>query len=439
MQANASQAEPSMSNGDVIDATQPRRPPRSKPQRIADAVLVALFLVALVIPSIDMLLSRNGADVARTEQRTPAKFPEIVYKRIGPIRWPKSFSLIEFPHKFENWYDDHVGFRRPLIRCFNLAKVFGLTVENRVAVGESAHGTVTVGREGWLYLAGGPIVRDYRRTDPFTAADLAAWREVLTKRREWLADAKIGYAFFVAPNQQTIYPEFMPRSMTRADRPSRFEQLLAEAGREPKLPVLDPRQDLLAAKAEYPTYHQTDTHWNDYGAYFGYRMIMNEIRRTYPTSPAAPLESFTIEAQRVLNFGDMALALNAPIDYEQTLVKLVPHKPRTAKFETFKTAEGEAALKSTNYAVPRGRLVVIHDSFGEYLKPLLSEHFHEVYYYTSFSADAIAELRPDFVIEETVERRLMGVVSKNSPRMDKPLGPSPATTLEARTPSVPRR
>jgi len=414
-------------------------PPRSKPQRVADAVLVALFLAALVAPSADMLMSRGNPDVARTEQRVPASFPDVVYKKIGPIQWPKSFSLIEFPHKFENWYDDHVGFRRPMIRCYNLAKVFGLTVENKIAVGESAHGTVTVGRDGWLYLAGAPIIRDFRRTDPFKAAELAAWRETLSQRRDWLAAAGIGYAFFIAPNQQTIYPEFMPRSMTRADRPSRLEQLLAEAARDPKLSILDPRAELTAAKSKYPTYHKTDTHWNDYGAYFGYRMIMDEINRQYPTSPAAPLESFAIDAKQVLNFGDMVRALNAPIDYEQTLVKLVPHQPRQAKFEEFKTAEGATAFKSTNYAVPRGRMVVFHDSFTEYLQPFLSEHFREVYYYTAFSADTIAELKPDVVLEEYVERRLMGAVAKNPPRMDQPLESKSATTLEARASSETRR
>jgi alginate O-acetyltransferase complex protein AlgJ len=414
-------------------------PPRSKPQRIADGVLVALFLVGITVPSIQMIVARNNPDVARTEQRMPATFPEIVYKQIGPIQWPKSFSLMEFPHKFENWFDDHVGFRRPMIRCYNLAKVFGLTVESRVAVGESAHGTVTVGRDGWLYLAGAPIIRDFRRTDPFKASELAAWRETLSQRGEWLAAAGIGYTLFVAPNQQTIYPEFMPRSMTRADRPSRLEQFLAECAREPKLSILDPRAELTAAKSKYPTYHKTDTHWNDYGAYFGYRMIMDEINRQYPTTAALPLESFAIDAKQVLNFGDMVRALNAPIDYEQTLVKLVPHQPRQAKFEEFKTAEGATAFKSTNYAVPRGCMVVFHDSFTEYLQPFLSEHFREVYYFTTFSADAIAELKPDFVLEEFVERRLMGRVAKNPPRMNTPLGPPAATTLEARARNESRR
>jgi len=424
---------------------QPKNPtaesaPRSKPQRIADIVTVAAFVVAIMIPSLAMIFAGDGADVAQTEQRMPAQFPKLAYKQIGPIQWPKSFSLIEFPHKFENWYDDHVGLRRPMIRCYNLAKVFGLTVENRVAVGESAHGNVTVGREGWLYLAGPQVVRDFRRTDPFKQTDLDAWREVLAKRRDWLAESGTGYACFVAPNQQTIYSEFMPRSMTQADRPSRLEQLLAEAAREPKLPVLDARQDILAAKANYPTYHKTDTHWNDYGAYFGYRIIMEEIGKSYPTSPPLPLEAFKIEATQVVNFGDMVRALNAPINYEQTMVKLIPKTPRSARFEEFKTAEGATAFKSKNYSLPNGRLIVFHDSFAEYLQPLLSEHFHEVYYYTTFSADTIAELKPDFVLDEFVERRLMGTVAKNSPRMDRPLGPrNTSTTLEARKPQEVRR
>lgn len=407
---------------------------RSKPQRAADLVVTIGFLIAIAAPGAAMLVGGGEADIARTEQRRAAPFPELAVRRVGPIPWLKSSSLQEFPHGFESWFDDRVGFRRELIRGYNLAKVFGLTVENQVALGTEAHGSVTVGRDGWLFLAGGRMEQDFRRTDPFSSADLVAWRRVLAERRERLAAAGIGYALLVAPNQQTIYAEFMPRSMTRAEQPSRLDQLAAEAAREPKLPVVDVRSVLFEGKRKFPTYHRTDTHWNDYGALLAYQAVLDRLGPAFCSSSAAALEAFDVRVERVVNYGDMVRALNAPIDYEQQLVTLAPRTPRHAVCEPLDAASTSPRYKSTNYAVPAGRLLVFHDSFMESLRPYFNEHFREVYYYRGFSVEAIAELKPDFVLEEMAERFLMLPVPTNSPSLQT-FPPADATTI-AREPSA---
>jgi hypothetical protein len=406
---------------------------RSRPQRIADIVLIAMFGCAIAAPTLKMLLSADQRAVVDTELRKAAVFPELLCRRVGPILWPKKQGIVQFPHRFETWYDDHVGFRRPMIRCYNLAKVYGVTVENGITVGESSHVHVIVGRSGWLYgSAGGFLVRDFRRTDPFSPGDLAAWRECLTGRRDWLASRGIGYAYCVTPNQQTIYPEFMPRAMTRAKRPSRLDQLLAEMAQVPRFDFLDIRQTLVEGRTERATYHKTDTHWNDYGAYLGYRQVMAHLKKTLSTFPLAGLESFRLEEKEVTNYGDLTRALNAPVDFEQTLVTLKPQTPRKAYWKSFKTPSGMEVRKSTNYFAPRGRLVVVHDSFMIALRPYLSEHFREVYYIPTydFPADLIAELKPDFVLDQMVERILMYPVPKNPPHMYVPTPATPTSVPE---------
>jgi alginate O-acetyltransferase complex protein AlgJ len=403
---------------------------RTTPQRIADFALVAMFLSAIAAPALKMLIVPEGRQVAETELRKPAEFPRVRCRPIGPFLWPKKQTLMQFPQQFETWFDDHVGFRRPLIRCYNVAKVCGVTVENGITVGEASHVQVIVGRNGWLYgSSGGFLVRDFRRTDPFTQADLTAWRRCLTQRRDWLSARNIGYAYLVTPNQQTIYPEYMPRAMTRADRPSRLDQLLAEMAQVPGFDFPDLRPTLTEGRAVYPTYHQTDTHWNDFGAYLGYRELMAVMKRSIATAPIAPLESFEIEAKQVTNYGDLCRSLNAPIDFEQTLVTLKPRTPRQTQWESFETPSSVFKVwKSTNSLAPSGRLVVVHDSFMMALRPYLSEHFREVYYIMTydFPADLIAELKPDFVLDQMVERVLMYPVPVNPPQMYVPSQASPA-------------
>lgn len=404
-------------------------PPHSRPRRIADLTLTIGFLAAITAPSTAMLFSAaDEAEIARTEQRRAAPFPELKFKKIGPIPWLKSYCFEKFPLSFECWYDDRVGFRRPLIRGYNLAKVFGLTVENKLAPGEAAHGSVTVGRDGWLFLAGKNIDRDFRRTDPFSAADLAAWRNYLQERRNWLAEANIGYACLVAPNQQTIYAEFMPRSITRVDGPSRLDQLVAETASEPKLPLIDPRSVLLAGKSNYLTYHQADSHWNDYGALLAYRLVMDEIAKRRTDLQPASLADFDVHVTSVVDVGDLVLMLNTPLEFRNQLVTLQPRTQRTADAEDLVPGPSPRVRKSINYAVPSGRLLVQHDSFMQAMAPFLNEHFREVHYYNGpLTAEMILELRPDFVLEELAERHLMATVPTNPTRMQRPFHDGPAT------------
>ncbi|MCE9605381.1 MAG: hypothetical protein K8U03_10825 [Planctomycetia bacterium] len=402
---------------------------RSIPHRIADGLLIALFLSGISLPALTMLRSSGDRNIAETERRLAAPFPELAVRRIGPIPWIKKTSLIQFPPKFEKWYDDHVGFRRPLIRLYNVAKYFGLTTETGHTFRESAQNPVIVGSDGWLFF-GSAGKRDFRRIDPFPPESLKVWRNYLTKRRDWFAARKIGHAFFIAPNKQTIYPEYMPRAMTRADRPSRFDQLLAEVSQEPSLHLLDLRKALTDGRDLYPTYHHTDTHWNEYGAYLGYRFLMSHLNRHMPAAPALPLESFDIEAKRVVSRRDLVRMMNAAIDIEDTLVTLTPRTPRCATWEMGVPSDDFGSFrKSTNYNVPSGRLVVFHDSFIKALRPFLSENFREVYYFWQYTHgyEHIETIRPDFVLDEMVERHLLNDLPKNPPYVDAPVSDSPAS------------
>lgn len=150
-------------------------------------------------------------------------------------------------------------------------------------------------------------------------------------------------------------------------------------------------------------------------------------------SPTVPLESFDLEAKEVVNFGDMAHVLNAPIDFKQTLVTLTPRSPHSAVWESFTTKDGISGYKSTNYAVPDVRMVVFHDSFMGALQWFLSEHFREVYYLPKFSTNLVVEVRPDFVLEEMVERYLMDP----PPVFTAPTNSTPV--LEARKPNTTSR
>jgi hypothetical protein len=79
-----------------------------------DRILIALFLLALVIPAAFL---RPDPEAAAAEKRTLAPAPAI----------PRSIDdLVKFPRAFDLWFADHFGFRQTLIKAHSRISFFVL-------------------------------------------------------------------------------------------------------------------------------------------------------------------------------------------------------------------------------------------------------------------------------------------------------------------------
>ncbi len=72
------------------------------------------------------------------------------------VSWdfPRSaVTLKSFPKAFEAWYEDHFGFREPIVRAHNytLLKIFGI----------SPHDMVVAGSDGWYFFNADGAISDH--------------------------------------------------------------------------------------------------------------------------------------------------------------------------------------------------------------------------------------------------------------------------------------
>ena len=95
-----------------------------------------VFLGAITLPLAGLLFGLDSSFVLE-ENRSPAPRPALEMTRA---------ALVEFPSKFEAFFNDHFGFRKRLIHCLSLAKV--------ACLGVSSSPNVIVGGGGWLYFGG---------------------------------------------------------------------------------------------------------------------------------------------------------------------------------------------------------------------------------------------------------------------------------------------
>lgn len=378
---------------------------------------VTLFGTGLVIalPLLGWLTGWSDAGISETQKRPPAPFPTLDVRWRGPIPVPRSASLAAWPAGFEAWWNDRWGFRRPLQQTYTAARLGGLTPKALDLPRHGHGGDVVVGNQGWLYYGGQNALESYRATRLFTADELAAWVTVFRERRDWLARRGIPYVLLFAPDKSTIYPEHLPRSITRAGSTTRLDQLVAALNEVEGLAVVDPRGALREATRQAPTWSQTDSHWNAWGAFVASSLLLEQPAfAACGAQGPLDLSTYRLETGPTRGLGDLATLLDSPWSFVDDTVRVTPGTP-TAVTLRIGPRSPQLVRRLDNPARESGRVVVLHDSFFLPMLPFFAERFRETtcVAYRDFDAERIEQVRPDVVVQQLVERSLVTLEPTN--------------------------
>lgn len=346
----------------------------------------------------------------------PTPFGPAVAENRVLAPFPKPSRL--WPRQFEAWYQDRYGLRDVLVRAGARAHL-GL-------LGRPAHRQVMLGANGWLYYdeaAAGPQpeMADVRGRLRFSEEELARIARNLTQAQEGLAACGIHFQAVIAPDKQTVYPEYLKLYRIPPGATTRLDQLIAHLARHaPQVRLLDVRPELAAAKArhEMPLYYRTDTHWNDLGAFIAYRALMRQLEKAGAARPgaAADLDAYRVRS-RPFRGGDITNnMLSLPDRFEDEKVRLRPQAGRLAK--PAPPPEGLPGLDSAYpvlaFARPGGslRLLIYRDSFATAWMPFLAESFAQTtaIWQPGIHGEHIRRTRPDVVVLELVERLAHGLL-----------------------------
>jgi alginate O-acetyltransferase complex protein AlgJ len=363
-----------------------------------DAIAVAAFCALLVLPLVGSLTGW-GVSSAASESRELAAFPQ--------FRW-RLRSVGKFAHGLEGFFNDHFGFRRPLIWLASQVKVRWFEW--------SPNRQVVIGKRGWLYLGDAAATRGIPTPVPYGAPRLSPetleqWRTRLQARQRWLDARGICYVFVVAREKSVIYPEALPPDARRA-LPTPVDELVAYLRRGAGVRVVDVKDALITAKsAGDGLYYRTDTHWTYAGAYVGYLEIMKHVRACLPSAAAKPLSAFTStvvdafsgDLSRMLGPAGSHFAERATMIDGGPCARSLPaalRSPATMFRPPFRTECRSAGSPSA---------MLFHDSFSELLIPFLANDFARVTYVWNvpgqdIDLDLVARERPRVVIHQMIER-----------------------------------
>ncbi len=303
-------------------------------------------------------------------------------------------ALLKFPQSYQAYFEDHYLLHAEQVEILQTMrlKVFD----------EKNFPNVLIGQNDWLYYTGEGNIGDFQCVSPFTSSELDIILHRLLDVEQQLADRGIQFIIVIAPNKESIYPEYLPVGVQQIGDTCRIDQVLALLREQTHLHVLDLRSTLIEGKASAQVYHRTDTHWNDFGAYLASTQILTQIKQTFPAVTVHPLEDFQQQTQEFQ--GDLALFLPSDPRFREQKIVLSP----LFQTQTSITA-GENRIiyaHTENSTLPS--TVIFRDSFSDALIPFFAPQFEQAVFVHSFAIDhnLIEQEQPDIVIYELAQRYL---------------------------------
>lgn len=385
-----------------------------KNERIGQYLMIYIFLFLIWLPIVDNIL-RTFPDTENLENRI---LPHVVLRENRPLATISEIrgdSMINFPKKFENYYNDNFGFRTYLIKANNILNVKLFSV--------SPNTNIILGKEDWLYYAGeDKSIFKYKTI--FEEKELKSKFDILKDRKELYTGQGVHYFIVIAPDKQSIYHEYMPEYIQKLNENSNYDHIADYLSKNSLDINIDVKKALLKEKKKKDlTYYKTDTHWNVYGAFIAYQEIMKKFKEYYPELEYMSLTDFNIVDADKKYSGDLANMLGMQEYFEEKTYKMIPKNNRKAKMRDVNNISGivtkKPMLLSECDSCDNVTIMVIRDSFTVSLIPFLNEHFSKAIYISNdenpeLVYTIIMKVKPNIVLFEKVERGMNTIFYQNS-------------------------
>lgn len=238
---------------------------------------------------------------------------------------------------------------------------------------------------------------------------------------DYLAGRDCKLVYLIITNPMEIYPETAPERFVRSDKDiSRTEQF-EKAARAAGATVIDAREILEEHRDDiYKIYNKTDSHWTAYGAYWGYKILMDEIGKDYEAAKPLPIDGNFEFYNKESMSGDMMVHLllqNSFLHENGTFVKWLTKAVSNPDVYVKGSVQLDFSPVQDTQTVsnrldPEGKptAMIVRDSFSTNIYGYVNNSFSEVYWQNmwnyKFDKDYIENTNPDYYIYIVAERNI---------------------------------
>jgi len=321
-----------------------------------------------------------------------------------------------YPEAYSRYYDDYFPYRLNLINFY--AGNVCLKFFHRSPYPDK----VDLGRDGWLYFAEEGAM--YKGTYKLEDAHIKSIVAELHKRALYYHEKGIKFYLAIPPLKQEIYPEHLPLKYSKLPGLNVTEKVIDLIRKDPLVNFIDLKSALINAKKHGRLYFKTDNHWNSLGGYYGYRSIIERIKKDFPSIIPLDTNDFTMK-MKVINGANIAQFINISeyikdesTDHTVKVERASYEKPKGYKAPAalLHPQEFEVVRRVKNPSLPT--IVIVRDSYFYGLMPYIIENFKKsITLYDSRTYEIYDEVtrneKPDLVLYMIYEPRLVCLIGLN--------------------------
>ncbi len=229
-----------------------------------DIIFLLIFFILLCIPASHISKEKMEKDEFRTLAEKPLLIDKNARKKLN----------LKYGNEFNEFFNDRFYLRRKMIQL-NIAVKCTL---NTTYCGNKKY---TFYKKGNLIYSGSyfglPKIRKNKQEV------LEAYADNVNKLQKFCDDRNIKLYILVVPRQADFFN--YPLADIRNYRQEQAEEVLEYLKNNTKTVIIYPKAEMTETNKETPVYFKTDHHWTKKGAYIGYRELMKEIQKDFPSIP----------------------------------------------------------------------------------------------------------------------------------------------------------
>ena len=373
-----------------------------------DRLTCGLFVIILITPLIVWFVN-NDENISATEKRELLQQPSII-----------SFNHLinAYPNQFERYFNDQFGWRDQLVYYHNLLKLRLFDISPNI--------WVIAGLDGWFFFNDHGSYQDYLPSYLLDELHLERYVQILIDRSDWLESMGSHYLVLPIPNKVDVYTEYLPARIGQYKKTGQYDQLVRKLKKNGQFELfVDVKASLMEAKQSHQVYFKSDTHWNEIGVAAVYAQMAKRLAKWFPkikplnVSSTNEGEKYSGDLVHMLNLQQSIYETKSSVQWKpQCNVKVEKQYNLIERLDDYQNMPKPYYPTTGGCAKGENKALVIHDSFGEYLRPLLSQHFETVIYSPYIEFNELIPLieleKPDVVIDMRVARNFKSLLQSNS-------------------------
>ena len=364
-----------------------------------------VFILIVTLIFITPSLFNYIIDVDETnENRNLKSRPEFSFNNIensGNAIRATYHEVINYKDEYDKYYTSNFSLKKRLFKPYYF-------IQNNILHKNPLPEKVVNGKNGWMFLGDSysNVILESRGLLKYNKKQVNLICENVLSAANYLKENDIIYYLALAPNKHTIYGDKLFNTNYNGEtKKTQVHNALSNYN----LKLIDLGNGF--DEIEEQLFFKTNTHWNDLGAYYGYKNLMKGIKREFKNIKSVSLNEVDIETKihwkedltnmlyiRVKEIGEHFTIKN-PKSQKIKSRLTIPYNYKR-KPETY-----EHRYKSNANDL---KVLIFRDSFSSAMEKYLAESFGEIVFIWSsiIDKDLIQEEKPDIVIHEIIERNI---------------------------------